>query len=369
MREDGCFSEQAKTTVEVEAASVDFTMREGDSFREDKITTLSEPSKSARSNMTEGELKWYSSLWPFDLNSRILHMGLTAGEMKWLSRCWNFDLKEENEGLVVQVPGRERQPILTFCRDKTVSGEYILESPPKKPGGLKIFYVLLIVVGILMEGGECHAMEEGSSYGSLDETQFLFLIAAVLLFLLTLRGKDNRESELQKMRKMRQRRIAKKKKAKRQKGMGERPSSAASTSSKDGEATGSSMDANNVKSFRDTEMDKLSDKLMEDALDQDIQRYKSSDGRLEKHDGANVERERTENGMPSDLDECSASAKPEVSENDILPSPRRREQNLFSDLFNSELESLSAISPAVTSRHNVDVNTLLWKNLVRRSCA
>ena len=95
-------------------------------------------------------------------------------------------------------------------------------------------------------------MEEGSPYRSSDETQFLFLIAAVLLFMLTLRGKDDRDAELTKIREIRQRRISKKKRAKLRKKMKVASAPAASEPSKTVGSTSSDMDANDVEAFKDS---------------------------------------------------------------------------------------------------------------------
>ena len=113
---------------------------------EGQSINLPVPSKSARLNTTEGELKWYSSLWPFDLKSKHLCMGLTVEEKEWLSSLFDVDLNNLNVGDVVLVKERMRLLFLSLFRDKTVSGEYVLERPPKKPGGWKIPCICLIII-------------------------------------------------------------------------------------------------------------------------------------------------------------------------------------------------------------------------------
>ena len=234
-----------------------------------------------------------------------------------------------------------------------------MNGPPRKPGGLEMFYVLLSFIWLSVEGVECHSTDEGELYKSSDETQVLLVIVAVLLFILTLRGKDDREMELRKMREMRQRRIAKKKQAKLQRRM-KRRSSLVSSSSKYGGPSSSSVVSNNVKEFKDSksqspEREILLDRLMENTLDQDIERHAFSDGRSMNHNVFDRERERTQNAVSADFDEC-----PNGFENDVSSSTRRMEQNSFRDLFNIQLESFSAISSAFKSQYNVEYNTLLW---------
>ena len=174
-------------------------------FTEDYVLPTTEPSKSDRLSMTEGERKWYSSVWPFDLNF-ILSMGLTAVEKEWFTRLWNIDLNEEKGGGAV-------------LRDKTLSGEYILNRPPKKPGGFQMFYVLLFFIWILVKGVEGNNIEEGVLYKSSEDdikslassdeevfnplmalASFFFVVILVLLFV---------SWEDRKMKEIRQRRTAK----------------------------------------------------------------------------------------------------------------------------------------------------------------
>ena len=168
--------------------------------------------------------------------------------------------------------------------------------------------------------------------------------------------------ELQKMREMRQRRIAKKQ-AKLQRRM-KRCSSRASKSSKYGGSACSSVVSNNVKEVKDCksqvpERDILLDRRMEDTLDRDIERSKSSDRQSKNHEYSDRERERTRRRILSEIDPKSASSTPDCSLNTVLPSPRRRELNTFRDLFNIELDRFTVISLGVRIKHNVDLNTLL----------
>ena len=64
-------------------------------------------------------------------------MRLTAEEKEWLSSLWDVDLNNVNVGDVVLIQEKMWLFFLSIFRDKTVSGEYILERPPKKPGGSK----------------------------------------------------------------------------------------------------------------------------------------------------------------------------------------------------------------------------------------
>ena len=69
-------------------------------------------------------------------------LDLTEKEEKWYSSVWNYDGSEPEEGSVSfdGVPIFERlREMLWISRDKTISGEYILGKPPKKPGGSFIF--------------------------------------------------------------------------------------------------------------------------------------------------------------------------------------------------------------------------------------
>jgi len=69
-------------------------------------------------------------------------LDLTEKEEKWYSSVWNYDGSEPEEGSMSSdgVPILERLPeMLWISQDKTISGEYILGKPPKKPGGLFIF--------------------------------------------------------------------------------------------------------------------------------------------------------------------------------------------------------------------------------------
>ena len=114
------------------------------------------------------------------------------------------------------------------------------------------------------------------------------------------------------------------------------------------------MVSNNVKEFKDSkshlpEREIILDRLMENTLDQDIERHVFSDGRSMNHNVFDRERERTQNAISTDFDECSND-----SENDVPSSTRRMEQNLFRNLFNIQLESFSAISSAFKSQYNVE---------------
>jgi len=126
-------------------------------------------------------------------------MGLTAEEKDWLTSLWEVDLNSVDEGDVVSVQERMRLFFLSFSRDKTVSGEYILQKPPKKPGGLKIFYICLIIIWMLVEGVDCLGMEEGTSSGSSEEMRLMLSLAAVFVLIRLLLRKDDREAELRKM--------------------------------------------------------------------------------------------------------------------------------------------------------------------------
>ena len=78
---------------------------------------------------------------------------------EWYSSHWAFDLK---------------------FKDKTVSGEYILEKPPKKPGGSMFFHVLLLLF-VAIEGADCHRVEKNVPVAPSDEEGFLSFNGSNLL--------------------------------------------------------------------------------------------------------------------------------------------------------------------------------------------
>ena len=100
--------------------------------------------------------------------------------------------------------------------DKTASGEYILERPPKKPGGLKYFCVLLFVCAAI-EGANGQSADGSTPLASSDEEAFNPLMAVVsvlfvAILLLLLGFWDRRKTN-----EIKQRRRAKTKQAKRRK--------------------------------------------------------------------------------------------------------------------------------------------------------
>ena len=79
------------------------------------LGTVREPFKCARSDMTDKEENWYSSHWAYDL---------------------------------------------TMCCDKTISGEYVLARPSKKPGGPELCVIFLVLLGMVFEFAQVFSEEE-----------------------------------------------------------------------------------------------------------------------------------------------------------------------------------------------------------------
>lgn len=333
---------------EVAGASLEFSLdsaEDGEGFREGQSMNLPVPSNSARLNMSEGERKWYSSHWIFDWNIKHLCKGLTAGEKEWLSRLFDVDLNNVNVGDVVLSQERMWLLFLSIFSDKTVSGEYILERPPKKPGGLKLLYTCLIIIWMLVQGGECHGTEEGAPIGSLEEIHLLLAMAAVFVLIRLLLVKDDRESDLRKMRKFRQRKNAKRKTDKRRKRTKAASSPVVMSPSKSEGSTFS----------RVSERDKFLDKRFGEVLNQDIKRSTSSACESVNQDITVGELLNT-----SEAPVPVGREIPDFSVDTVPPTPCMTESCSVGDLFNIELHRFTAISPSVRIHLNVDVDTLLW---------
>ena len=125
---------------------------------------------------------------------------------------------------------------------------------------------------MLVEGGECHGMEEGTRIGSLDEMCLLLSIAAVFVLIRLLLGKDDKESKLRKKRESRCESRMHSKKSSR---------SAKSSRSRKAEIKGRVFKGNDNLL---TERDKQLDQLFEETLDRDIEFCKSSDRQQKKHE-------------------------------------------------------------------------------------
>ena len=287
---------------------------------------------------TVGKVDFFSAAfeeWD-SMRDQRAHSDMTEKEIKWYSSLWAFDLKTV---------------------DKTVSGEYILERPPKKPGGSTISYIIMVLLFLFaaIEGADCDIMDKNVPAASSEEGAFSFLmaqacllvVAALFLLCMVWRGKDNRKT---------------KSLHSRTRG---KPRSRLKKSSKVVKKPRSRMAVNKGRESKDnknsiTERDKQLDQLFEETLDQDIERCKSSDGQLKRNKFTERERERIRKRTLSGLDPKSAPVTPDPSENSVLPSPRRRELNTFRDLFNIELDRFTAIGLSVRVQHNGDLDTLLW---------
>ena len=88
-----------------------------------QVGALVQSYKSPRLDLTEKEQEWYSTIWNYD---------------------WNVSDGLLMLGYSLEMPG--------FSCDKTISGEYILGRPPKKPGGPRCSNTLLKIylIGAIM---------------------------------------------------------------------------------------------------------------------------------------------------------------------------------------------------------------------------
>ena len=77
-----------------------------------QVRALIESCKSPRLNITRKEEEWYDSIWNYDWNGKKLELESSDEVLKL--------------GRPLEMPG--------IPCDKTISGEYILGKPPKKPG-------------------------------------------------------------------------------------------------------------------------------------------------------------------------------------------------------------------------------------------
>ena len=162
-------------------------------------------------------------------------------------------------------------------------------------------------------------MKKNAPAAPLDEEAFcllmaqisLLVVAAAFLLCISWREKDNRKT-----------------KSRRKSRMHLEKSSESMKSSRSRKAeTKGRVFKDNDNSL--TERDKHLDQLFAETLDQDIERHVFSGGRSMNHNVFDRERERIQNAISTDFDEC-----PNDSENDVPSSTRRMEQNSFRDLFN-----------------------------------
>ena len=87
----------------------------------------------------------------------------TLGESKWFSTHWRYDrgIGDEREGTSKG----------TYALDKSVTGEYVLVRPPKKPGGLWEWCLALLVFWITVERVESRKDMGAVFDGTAPETQ------------------------------------------------------------------------------------------------------------------------------------------------------------------------------------------------------
>ena len=99
-----------------------------------------------------------------------------------------------------------------------------------------------------------------------------------------------------------------------------------------------------------SERERHLEQQMEETLDHDIMRSSASD-----HESSTT-------SVTSCVDSPGRSNEKNkwIPSVNTLPSPSRRELNSFRDLFNTELDRFTAINLSVRTRHNVDLNSLLW---------
>ena len=137
-----------------------------------------EPTNVPSQEWTAKERKWFETHWSFDLSGQETQVRGTEGELyqcfgflptnepsrkwtpgesDWYSTHWTLDH--------VAMNGRCGRHNGNSVTDKSISGEYVLGRPPKKPGGWFRTWFFLLILWIAVGSVECKKEEDDSMPG------------------------------------------------------------------------------------------------------------------------------------------------------------------------------------------------------------